>query len=193
MIHNLRPDFIAPSVMHVTPDFLNEQGIKTLSTDVDGFLMSHHGSELPDAVRRHLQKVSGSGINIVFSSNAYGERVDELHEIAATVDETVQVVTPVMVTPEGLDPKKFRKPNPAVILKAAEITGVKVSDVIHGGDQGMKDVVAGNRAGAKTLLSPKFGEGGDWRVEVFQRPLEAVALPLIGVSGLRKVSSLVTL
>lgn len=191
MIHNLRPDFIAPSVMHVTPDFLNEQGIKTLSTDVDGFLMSHHGSELPEEVRRHLQAVSDSGVNIVFSSNAYGERVDELHEIAATIDKTVRVVTPAMVAPPDVPPKKYRKPNPAVILKAAGITGTAPADVLHGGDQGMKDVVAANRAGAKSLLVPKYGEGGDWRVEFIQRPIEGLVLPLIGVRGLRKNQNLI--
>lgn len=190
MIHNLRPDFIAPSVLHVTPDFLSEQGIKTLSTDVDGFLMSHHGSELPEEVRRHLQAVSDSGVNIVFSSNAYGERVDELHTIAATIDDTVRVVTPAMAAPLDVSPKKYRKPNPAVILKAAGITGVHPSEILHGGDQGMKDVLAANRAGAKSLLVPKYGEGGDWRVEILQRPLEAAALPLVGVRGLRKVQAL---
>jgi predicted HAD superfamily phosphohydrolase YqeG len=174
--------------MAVTPDMLAQIGVKTLSLDVDGSIMSHHAAEIPAEILEHLRAIGQSGIRIAFSSNAYNGRVAELEEIATTINPEVAVVTPSSVSPnlEEESVKRYRKPNPAMIFEVARHTGTEVEEVLHGGDQAFKDVLAANRAGAKSLLIPKYGVGGDWRVEYLQRPLEGAMLPFFGVRSLRR-------
>ncbi len=188
MSDHLKPDFIASSVKSITPEALFGIGVKTLSLDVDGSIMAHHDREIPPEILEHLKMIGGSGIRIAFSSNAYNGRVDELLTIAATIREDVKVVTPASVSPSADEKiiKKYRKPNPAMITEVARQTGVEVSEVLHCGDQAFKDVLAANRAGACSLLVARYGEGGDWRVEFIQRPIEGAVLPLFGVRSLRR-------
>ncbi len=188
MTNFLKPDFTAPSVTAVTPELLVELGVKTLSLDVDGSIMPHHAEEIPPEILAHLQMIGSSGIRIAFSSNSYNGRVAELQAIAATISGEVRVVTPASVSPSSDERivKRYRKPNPAMIEEAARQTEVEIDEVLHGGDQAFKDVLAANRAGAHSLLIPRYGEGGDWRVEFLQRPVEGVVLPFFGVKSLRR-------
>ncbi len=182
----LYPNLIAKTVHAVTPEVIEAHDGEVLSLDVDGTIMPHHGDKIPDEILIFLKEIERKGYKIAFTSNAYGERVIELQQIAETISRYVEVITPQDVCANGDKLKRYRKPHPAMIHEVAARLGVRVDSVIHVGDQLFKDVVAANRAGAKSVLVSRHGEGGDPRVEYLQRPVEKLVIASFGVRSLRR-------
>lgn len=193
-IEVLRPTFHADSVERLTPDALKdvyEQAphhpkIEVVAFDVDGTLMEHHAGEIGEDVRNTLETLSEAGKKLFIVSNAYNtmkkNRVDELHDIVAASRLPIDVYTPARVA-NGESPKKYRKPNPAMLEAIAQSEAVHPRHILMVGDQAFKDVLSAHRAGAQSLLVPRMGEGDDWKVKSFQRPVEklvrqALSLPI---------------
>ncbi|MEK9195765.1 MAG: HAD-IIIA family hydrolase [Patescibacteria group bacterium] len=181
------PDHETDNLKHINIDWMTDHGYRALSVDVDNTIMPHHGKEIDPLILMALRTLSEMGMPIAFASNAYGERAEELKEIAKTIHESVIVVTTADVS-GGDKPQKFRKPKPDMIIEIAKRLGVKSEELLHAGDQQFKDVLSANRAGAGSLLVSKFGEGGDWRVELLQRPVEKFAMGIIRIAQLRSIA-----
>ncbi len=144
----IKPDFIAGKVESVTPNGLKYAGytgqMHAAIYDVDGTLMPYHTHELSSAVLTYLHEMGEQGVRLFVASNSYGGRADELNELFPA-ELVERVVTPRDIAGEG-DPRKFRKPSPAMlneIMREAQLTG---SETVVVGDQLLKDVVAARRS-----------------------------------------------
>lgn len=170
---NLKPDFIAPNVEAITPDLFEEgqplENVKGIAYDVDGTLMEHHGTSVRNEVYKALAAQAETGLKLFVISNAYGDkRRRELYEMFEMNGLGMRVYTPEDVAGRALA-KKNRKPKPYMLqMVQDEVNG----GVLMVGDQMGKDVWSAHQAGALSLLVPRRGEGDDWRVRSFQRPLE---------------------
>lgn len=173
----LRPTHIAKNVEAITPLSLERNGlginaIKAVAFDVDGTLMGHHETNVEHDVYRTLSDLAQASYKLYIISNAYGDRVDELKDMFEYNGVGARVVTPQHVAPVGDNPKKYRKPNTAMIEDVAADAG---GSVVMVGDQLLKDVLSANRANMPSVLVPRRGDGDDPRVKYLQRPVEAVA------------------
>jgi HAD superfamily phosphatase (TIGR01668 family) len=175
-----RPTFIVKNVEALTPDFMHANDIKLSVFDVDGAIGEYHSSEKPPMVTRMMNDLRDSGILLAINSNAYGHRVDQLEDMYDEVTDG-NVITPASLAPKGEDPRKFRKPNPAMLAETGERFGVDPTKILMVGDQLLKDIWAANRAGAKSLLVPRRGRGDFLPVRSNQSPAEWVLRRAMGL------------
>lgn len=168
------------------PDIL--RGIGLVAFDVDGVLADYHKG--PDeGVKDTLRELGSQGLNLCIISNAYGERVSELDEMFG-LPFGMRVYTPASVTPAGEHVSDYRKPNPAMLERAAQDHEQPLKGVLAVGDQLFKDIVSANRAGAPSLYLPRRGRGDHPAVRALQRPPEAflrvvldIKFPKVGMRG----------
>lgn len=175
LLANLRPTYVAAKFEQLDRAALKDKrlsGVSAVVCDVDGTLMNHHATELEQPIENSLNALAYAGIKLYILSNAYGSRIDELHDIFG--EYVVRIVTPVDVTPPGKNPKRYRKPNPAMLQSI--IGGSDPRRYLVVGDQLFKDVLTANRVGALSLLVNPRGDHGHWGVEHIQRPVEQVIL-----------------
>ena len=179
MTNILMPTYAARSVESLggNPECLG--GIDLVAFDVDGTLTEHHGRP-DDRIADLLTGLGDAGLKLCVISNAYGERVEELHDILGS-PFNMSIITPALVAPEYQRASRYRKPSPAMLLHAAQTHGVPTSRVLMVGDQILKDIASANRARAKSMLVPKRGDRDDPKVRVLQRPLEAVLRHTLGI------------
>jgi len=116
-----------------------------------------------DALRVTLEK----GYEAVIVTNQKGVStgrmtqadVDEIHDnLLALLEENGMSLRDIFVCTEGDDDHPHRKPNPGMLLEAAEKHGLDLTRSWMVGDN-EKDVEAGRRAGCKTILVGD--KGGD--------------------------------
>lgn len=176
MLDNLKPTHIVRRVEGITPESLWENSldnVQGIAFDVDGTLMSHHETFVKPAVYETLKQLYISGQRLIIISNAYGDRVNELHDMFGSNSlNMVDIITPELITPPGESITAYRKPNPAMLQYASQL--VK-GNVLMVGDQMVKDVLSANRAHMPSVLMPRRGSGDDPRVKYLQRPLETLA------------------
>lgn len=175
-----KPTYVAKRVEALGEAFENEElpDVEHVAFDVDGTLMDYHEGQLEPQIVEMFQGLLARGLRVSIISNAYGSRVQELREIFRAVDEEQQriiVITPEDVAREGEDPKLYRKPDPTMFYKLAELTGVAAENTLVVGDQLMKDIVTANTVGAQSLIVERRGDGDDERVARWQRPIERLA------------------
>lgn len=185
-----KPTLIAHGAEALTPDALvgvgmgpgSKNEIKAAAFDVDGTLMNYHGEQFDEEVKESLLLLGSAGIKLFIISNAYDARVDELDRIVTRSGLPFRdIYTPASVTPPGEEPKHYRKPRPDMLQKIMKDHELNPKNVLMIGDQLAKDIVSANRADVHSLLVPRRGEGDDWRVRQFQRPVETLMRPLIGL------------
>lgn len=190
-----RPDFVAASLLDVTVDDLRalSPGTRGICLDIDGTITDYHAPEVEPAARAAVLGLREAGYATFIVSNCYGQRVDEVHRLFD--DLVTRVLTPldcVDADDPRDDPRRHRKPAPDMLLAAASGHHVGDPDAPAGrplrpdelllvGDQLLKDVAAAARAGAASLLVPRYGPSDHLGVRLAQRPVEAA---LRAASGL---------
>jgi histidinol-phosphate phosphatase family protein len=144
--------------------FFDRDGIVNREPSPDRYVMDVHTFHLLPAFIEALRVVDEKGYRAVVVTNQSGV------ERGALTEETVQAIhdhmhellqqeglglLDVMVCTSADDAHSHRKPNPGMLLEAAERHGLDVAHSWMIGDQ-ERDVVAGKRAGcAKTVLVRK--------------------------------------
>lgn len=157
MLELLRPTYTLPQVEDLPYHGHILDGIKLVAFDVDGTLANYH--ELPDTVvKRMLASLGRAGFDLCVISNAYNERALELQTKLGDV-YNMPIVTPETVAASGSDPRRYRKPSPEMLLHAMKYFAAKPDQTLMVGDQIFKDIVSANRAGTKSLLVPRRGNG----------------------------------
>lgn len=122
-----------------------------------------------------LKVVRGKGLEAVIVTNQKGvstgamtmDAVHRIHDhLQAELRKRGVELTDILVCTDPHDDSPRRKPNPGMLLEAAEKHGLDLSRSWMVGDQ-EKDVEAGRRAGCRTVLvgAGKAPTRADFRVE----------------------------
>lgn len=175
-LSDFKPTYLAPEVEAITFQALqaNELGhIKYILWDFGGTLREHQAKELESTVIALLKALQGTGMRQAIHSNVYGERrIRAIREMASVDGLKIAVLTPATVTPAGKDAHHYSKPRPDMIKKVIAEEKIAPKEILVVGDQITKDVLAANRIGACSILVPRRGSKDDWRIKLFQRPIE---------------------
>lgn len=174
-LSHVKPSHVAVNAEAITPSALRQNGlenIKYILWDFGGTLAEHSAKELEDDVVAALRALERAGFRQYIHSNAYGSNVDKLRRIVQHYGLKMDVVTPIVVTPDGENPKLYAKPRPLMIEKIMVDNNVQADEILVVGDQMLKDVWAANNAGAFSVLVSRRGSEDDWRIKYLQRPLE---------------------
>ncbi len=138
------PDWIFDGFSKITPEFLKENNIKAIVSDIDNTLVTYDDEKPTRAVLAWLKSLDEAGVKIAFVSNNSHERVRIFNESLGFFAI-------------GKSGKPFKKN----IIEAMEYMGVPYENVIMLGDQVFTDVLAGKFAGIRTVIVPPIKDKTD--------------------------------
>ena len=175
ILSQLRPTFHLDSADEVNAEFLNRHDIRAVLWDVDGTLMSYHGSDIDPAFPqlRHLF-ASGPARHAILS-NCDERRFEELAVIFPEIPIVRGYATasgPVFRqkwrgedshTSEQIETllsngaRQMRKPAGQLVRYGMELLGIDDPQaVLMVGDQYLTDVASANLSGARSAKVPTF-------------------------------------
>lgn len=129
----------AQSLYEIEPDFFKSNNVNVLMVDLDNTLDSYKLRKPSDKALALIKKLKDSGIDVVIISNNKRERVKEYADVL------------------GVDFTWYTgKPFPKKINRYVEEKGLSKENIMIVGDQLMTDVLAGNRAKIRTILTEKI-------------------------------------
>ncbi|WP_337845446.1 YqeG family HAD IIIA-type phosphatase [Thermus sp.] len=135
----LRPKAALPSLLHLTPAWLRERGLKGVILDLDNTLLPYGEEEVPEAHLAWLEELRRA-VPVYLLSNALPERFARIQNKLGLPGHA-----PALKPWAG-----FRKALKALGLPAREVAVV--------GDQVFTDILGGNLLGAYTVLVPPLRE-----------------------------------
>ncbi|GAB5603132.1 YqeG family HAD IIIA-type phosphatase [Thermus sp. FJN-A] len=135
----LFPRAVLPSLLHLTPGWLRERGLKGVILDLDNTLLPYGEEEVPAAYRAWLEGLKAE-VPVYLLSNALPERFARVQK-ALGLPGHAPALKPWL---------GFRRALKALGLPARQVAVV--------GDQVFTDVLGGNLVGAYTVLVPPLRE-----------------------------------
>lgn len=135
----LFPRAVLPSLLHLTPTWLQERGLRGIILDLDNTLLPYGEEELPSAHRAWLESLK-TEVPVYLLSNALPERFARVQK-ALGLPGHAPALKPWL---------GFRRALKALGLPAGQVAVV--------GDQVFTDVLGGNLVGAYTVLVPPLRE-----------------------------------
>ena len=162
MPFSLIPDRIVDRYADITPEYLKEQGITLLLSDLD-FTLSAKKTRQPDQpLRDWIAALRAEGIQfMIVSNNRSGRRVTEF-------------CADLGVPYQGY----ARKPSPRGLYAAMERAGADAAHTAMLGDKLLTDMLAANRAGVLALMVEPVGGP----VTAWQKVLHALQAPFKAAS-----------
>jgi len=156
MLDYFSPDYYFERFDLVTPEFLNEKGIKTLLVDVDNTLAPYEQSDPDERILSWLSQLNENGIGYAFISNN-------------TSDARIKRFNRMIGAPAYANSAKpFAK---KVINLALSELGGDIKSSAFMGDQIFTDVCAGKLYGMRSILVPPINDKKDLFFR-FKRSLE---------------------
>ena len=152
-----------------------------VTVDIDGYIAGHHDDYLPERALRKFEELGADprikALGAI--SNAGKDRYERAHFLTGLGAEAAQKEV-FCTTSHEVGSGKFRK---QIFVASSEAMGVEPEDVVHGGDQLVKDVWGAKRAGfgATVLGTPYRIHHEHPLTHALQRPFEAGLRPLIGL------------
>ena len=172
-----RPTFIVASFGDIDPQLIKQYnpGLKALTHDIDGYMMDHD-DPIDGIPAAHLEVIRQAGevgfLQAIISNTGHGPRADRSNALAQYIREAADLEDLPVINSSM--PGCSKKPDASMFLEAAKVLGVDPSEICHGGDQMLKDVMGANRAGCgATILTPRYGDNDHIGVRIIQRPAEA--------------------
>lgn len=136
LLRLLCPSKWVPSVWHIAPRELKDQGISAILVDLDNTLVPWRSYDIPSEVKEWLRAVHESGLKVCIVSNThYSRRLQRLAE-----DLGVPYVRRIM------------KPRRGGFREALRLLGCQPAEAVVVGDQIFTDILGGNRMGLRTIL-----------------------------------------
>ncbi len=135
MLKLFLPDDHVETVLEVTPEFLQNKGIKGVITDLDNTLVAWDQPEATPEVIEWFSELRRAGIQVTIISNNTEDRVSFFSK---------PLEIPFI--------SKARKPMQTAFHKAIKEMGLSKDKVVVVGDQLLTDVFGGNRANLHTIL-----------------------------------------
>ena len=162
MPFSLVPHRVFGCYADITPDYLTEQGITLLLSDLD-FTLAAKKTPRPDQpLRDWIADLAAHGIGfVIVSNNRSGRRVTEF-------------CADLGVPYQG----HARKPSPRGLYAAMERAGADAAHTAMLGDKLLTDMLAANRAGVLALMVEPVGGP----VTAWQKVLHALQAPFKAVS-----------
>lgn len=140
----LTPNLILPSLFDITPERLDQLGIRALILDVDNTLRAHGASEPYDGVLHWIKQMREHNIILMIASNNFKKRIAPFAK--------------------QLDLDFFAmscKPLPIGLSRAINKIALPTHQIALVGDQVFTDIAGGNLKGIYTILiSPYTTESG---------------------------------
>ncbi|WP_245618362.1 YqeG family HAD IIIA-type phosphatase [Deinococcus misasensis] len=131
----LKPTLMVRHVTELSPEFLNDWGIKGLILDLDNTLVPYKSNETASEIQEWVQAMHASDVKLYMVSNALHERVDYW-------------VKKFLFPGVGL----AAKPLPKFFRRALRALDLPPEEVAMVGDQLFTDVLGGNLAGMRTVM-----------------------------------------
>lgn len=131
----LTPTQLFRGVEHITPAYLESQGIRALVLDVDNTLTAHGSQEVPEAVARWLAGMKAAGVGLAIASNNVEKRVAPFAQRIGVAHVSFSC-----------------KPAPFGLARARRMLGVERSALALVGDQVFTDCLGANLYGIRMLL-----------------------------------------
>ena len=183
MLSNFRPTYTVAAFGNISPEVLREQmpGLKAMTHDIDGYLIDYDDpyEAIPE---QHLEVISQARdagfLQAIISNTGTGPRAERSDALAEYIRQAVDLdKLPVI---NSVIPGCSKKPSKSMFEETARALEVKPSEICHGGDQMIKDVLGANRAGyGATILTLRYGDSDHRWVRRLQRPAEAALRPVL--------------
>lgn len=135
MLKLLQPDLYVESFHHIDFDFLKEQGIKAICSDLDNTLVTWETDQANFELLDWLKRARAAGFELYLISNAVPKRFAHFTELLGV---------------RGIG--KAGKPRKRAFLRALRELKLPAEQVALVGDQIFTDVLGGNRVGLFTIL-----------------------------------------
>ena len=133
----------------VTPELLQELGVKGIVTDLDDTLAPRNVYVPDDEVSAWVSDMQKAGIRICIVSNNSKNRVKTFAD------------------PVGLTWfSRAMKPSRKGVFKALDAMGLTKDETVFLGDQLFTDMIAANRCRMRSILVEPVGDYGGWFVQV---------------------------
>lgn len=157
MAKYLKPDFLFEHFSNISIQWLEEQQITHIFSDLDSTLAAHDQLDKGSAAQEWVAMLKDNNIHLTIISNNSQGRVDRF-------------TSQFDIKGYG----KINKPSTKIIGGIMESLGAKPSTSLFLGDQIFTDVVCGSRLGMKTaLVKPIEPEHEPWNINL-KRKLESV-------------------
>ncbi|SEP91384.1 YqeG family HAD IIIA-type phosphatase [Piscibacillus halophilus] len=135
MLKLFLPDDHVQTVLEITPEFLNEKGIKGVITDLDNTLVAWNQPEATPEVIEWFRQLRSEGIQVTIISNNTEDRVSFFSK---------PLDIPFI--------SKAKKPMQTAFNRAKTEMNLPDEKIVVVGDQLLTDVFGGNRANLHTVL-----------------------------------------
>jgi hypothetical protein len=130
------PRYAFRSITDITPDFLQQQGIKFLMLDLDNTAAGYDEHSLSEHISKWSADMKENGIRLFIISNSKRKNRVESFSKALGADFVMN----------------SRKPSPKGLLSAMAISGSNADESAFAGDQVFTDTLAANRAGVASII-----------------------------------------
>ena len=177
----LRPTYTIASFAYIDPKAFKTRfpGIAAVTMDADKTLVGQNEPLIPEAHLKVMKGLQKAGLKLAILSNADNpKRVQRVHGFSKQAREVGLELAVFTSSMEG----HYRKPHTSLYKAAVQSFNLKPEQVVHFGDQILKDVLGANLAGygGAVLVAP-YGKGDHSGVKLLQRPIEALIRPAIGL------------
>lgn len=146
----------AKTLHEIDVAFFKKLGIKTILVDLDNTLDSYKVKTPSEDTLKLIKKLKEHDINVIIVSNNRSKRVKPYADVLG-----------IKMTSMNM------KPFPNKIKKLIKQDSLKVDETILVGDQLLTDIIAGNKAGLKTILVDKltkYDQNMTKLRRIFERP-----------------------
>lgn len=141
MFNKFKPDFTFNTYKDVTPEFLKEQGIDAVLSDIDNTLAPYEQAEPDENIIAWVNSLKENGIGLALISNNHTDRVEIFNKTLG-----------LPAYPDS------GKPGSKYLKLALSELETKAERAAVLGDQLFTDAYAGKRMGMKAIIVPPIND-----------------------------------
>lgn len=141
MFNKIKPDFTFNTYKDVTPEFLKEQGIDAVLSDIDNTLAPYEQAEPDENIIAWVNSLKENGIGLALISNNHTDRVEIFNKTLG-----------LPAYPDS------GKPGSKYLKLALSELGSEAERAAVLGDQLFTDAYAGKRMGMKAIIVPPIND-----------------------------------
>ncbi|EHM01446.1 HAD phosphatase, family IIIA [Lentilactobacillus parafarraginis F0439] len=156
MLSKFKPTWMIESIFSITPQFLLENHINCVLTDLDNTLIPWNSKKGSEELRSWLHETHKYGVKVIVVSNNSHRRIHK-----AVKDYQLPIVPRAM------------KPLTIGIRHAIKEFGLKKQNTVMVGDQLLTDVVAANSCQVRSILVKPLVNNDAWNTTI-NRMMEKV-------------------